>query len=345
MLPIPILEKQRIINSIKTAIACLAGYEFARYFGIPSSWILITIIVIMAKQLHLGGVLIASWWRCLGTISGALIAELIIFQFLHNQFMSALLVFLSILIFSYLSSSKKNIANMGLLGSTTLIVILLGSDPSYHTVVLRFMEIMLGIVIAFLVARFIWPLKASRTLRRMIADNIESFITLYESAWKANINRSDFIEQEIKFIKNFAEQAKLVEEAVHEYAKRYLTRTAYNKAIYGERLIFRYICVTHTCLTPSLLNSSLPGQMQAFNQKLALTFRQMADDLREIPVLPRHSLISKEDLYTPMEYFKHHPEEVPDHLAFGAFFFTLFNLVKATRLLARLIIVFVSPKE
>ena len=329
----------RLINSFKTLIACAIGWAIATALKMQPAWILITIIVIMARQLHVGGVLIASWWRWAGTIIGAIIALLAIFVYPAHALLAAFILFTGLFFFSYLSSSKTNINSMGLLGGTTLIILLLSGKPTYQTVMLRFFEISIGILIAFMVSYFILPHKARLNIRYSIAATLEAFIILYQSAWDTVLAQKTFLTYELRFIQSFADQVRIAGDAVHEFSRKHITFAVYQRAIYGERLIFRYICLIHSTLNPTLLNSELPKQMTEFNQKLCQNFQHIANYLKN----PNHkiqALVSKNDLLAPMAFMQTTTLASDHRLGLDSFFFCTQSLVKAVRSLSRIITIF-----
>src|SRR5665213_1479789 len=70
---------ERVIHSIKTALACLIGLLLAKlvHFAVDQ-WLIITIAVVMCGQINVGSMINKSKMRFLGTLSGSLIAGLTI---------------------------------------------------------------------------------------------------------------------------------------------------------------------------------------------------------------------------------------------------------------------------
>lgn len=125
---------ERIIHSIKTALACLFGLALANLaqFAVDQ-WLIITIVVVMCGQVNVGSVLTKSKMRFLGTLSGSLIAALTLAIFDNNRMVSAIIIALSSAGFSYIATSEKNYSDAGTLGAVTVIIILIGQNPSLYT--------------------------------------------------------------------------------------------------------------------------------------------------------------------------------------------------------------------
>src|SRR4051812_20245760 len=76
------LDTDRLIHSLKTALACILGYLlFEKLHFDNEQWVIITIIVVMCAQLNVGSVLQKSYMRFLGTLIGAVIATLTLVLF------------------------------------------------------------------------------------------------------------------------------------------------------------------------------------------------------------------------------------------------------------------------
>lgn len=171
---------ERIIHSIKTAIACLIGMLLIKLIGLPlDQWLVITIVVVMSGQINVGSVVTKSYMRFLGTLAGSLLAVITISIFGTDAIAIELVVAASAMLFSYIATSEKSYSEAGTLGAVTVIVILIGQHPTITTATHRCFEISLGILIAALVSQFVSPIRARNHLRRTQALTLEQLSEYY----------------------------------------------------------------------------------------------------------------------------------------------------------------------
>lgn len=341
------IEKDRLINSIKTAIACLIGFFIAEFFELPmSAWILMTIIVVMSAQINVGGVVIKSSMQFIGTIAGALVAGIVLVFFHDKTIPLTIILFLSIFGFSYLASSQRDVSNVGLLGATTVIMVLLSQDPSYKTALLRFLEIMLGVSIAFIMSKFIFPIHAYKKIYDSIADTMEGCLQLYGLLWKeGNENQDLFAEEEAKIINIFVVQRKLVKEAMNELSTRTANKLTYSKILKSQREIFRYICLMHHALTKLQFIPDLEDQLSLFNQHVYLWLEQIVKGLKENNFKLESDKITNKELIPLIKGFTQaSPPSPSQQLALDAFFFCALNLVRELRKLTRLLMLLLEKQ-
>jgi len=123
-------SEDRLINAIKTAFACFLGLLVSKYTssGPGHQWILISIIVVMSAQTHLGGALQKSYMRIVGTLTGAIIAIISILLFSHDLLIIKGIIILSCLGYAYLAGKSANAGAACTLGAVTVTMILL-NDP------------------------------------------------------------------------------------------------------------------------------------------------------------------------------------------------------------------------
>src|SRR5262245_30678746 len=94
----------RIINSFKTALACLIGYGLVLWTPLPQSqWIVITILVVMSAQTSIGSLFIKAKMRFWGTVCGAVVSVGIILLCDNHPPSLAAAIFISTLIFAYVA--------------------------------------------------------------------------------------------------------------------------------------------------------------------------------------------------------------------------------------------------
>lgn len=175
-----LLNQHRIIHSIKTAIACLIGVAIEKYYNLPSGlWIPITIMVVMSAQVHFGAALRKSYMRFLGTVSGIAITITVLLLFGNNIIAIFCTVFFAILIFTYIASNKGDINYAGTLGGVTVLLTLTGQQVGIEIAVQRGLYIIIGIIIALLVSRIIFPIHARDRFRYHVATTLRNLRSLY----------------------------------------------------------------------------------------------------------------------------------------------------------------------
>lgn len=244
------LSRERLIASFKTALACLIGIFIGDLWHLSMpQWVLITILVVMATSIRIGGTIKKSYLRFLGTVVGALLAAAALLLLGNHPTLIYVLLLMLLAIFAYLASSSTDISQFGLLGATTMIMILDSKTPTLKTAGDRILEIFLGIVIAVLITRFIFPSHAKKLLRSSIASTLKQFQALYELfITKAELTQELLAEQEKienDMITHISKQNTLLQEAVNEDPR--VKKKTFNLSSYfftRTQIIKKYLYVT-----------------------------------------------------------------------------------------------------
>ncbi len=288
------IDFERVIHSIKTALACLAGLLFINY-GVMDSWLIITIAVVMCAQVNVGSVLIKSYMRFLGTLGGSILAAVTITLFGTEVVPTAFTVASGAMIFSYIATSEKSYSDSGTLGAVTVIVILLGKHPTITTALMRFLEISVGILIAALVSQFVLPIRARDHMRKTQADTIEGirdfyYETLMIEQTDAVVARYQEIDENI--VKSLSAQRSLSKEAHREPFGVAFDRDKFTQVLRCEKEVFRSIVCMHyayemmpagkdlIAMLPPVQDFHL-GMCDAF-EKISICIRR--SDFRHTPV-------------------------------------------------------------
>ncbi|EKD45754.1 MAG: hypothetical protein ACD_69C00155G0002 [uncultured bacterium] len=209
----------RVIHGLKTAVACLVGLAIEKYYDWPSGqWVPITIMVVMSAQIHFGGALRKAYMRFLGTVSGVTIVVTVLWFFGGNLEVVFYTVFLASIIFAYIASSHGDISYAGTLGGVTIILILAGQQTGIEIAIQRGFYIVIGIIIALLFSRFIFPIHARDRLRYHVSRTLLNLSKLYSES----INLQDLPEQTEEIdtelssivIADIAAQPRLIYEAI-----------------------------------------------------------------------------------------------------------------------------------
>lgn len=239
------LNPNRLIHSLKTAIAFLLGLLIARWLHFPlqGQWVLISILVVMCAQSRVGALLQKSYMRLLGTLIGAIIAGLTLWLAYPNLVWITLILGLSTILFSYLAASPGYLSEAGPLGAVTVVIILVGQDPSFESVLSRFLEISLGIAIALLVSRFIWPLHSRTQLRLLIRGTLRDLQVLAKQLGQVPIQElsKQYDPYEEKIINDFASQKQLTGEVNRETFGRVKLTKRFQSILRREREVLRYL--------------------------------------------------------------------------------------------------------
>ncbi len=289
------IDNERLIHSLKTAIACSAAYLLARLIGQPADqWIVISVIVVMCAQIYVGGIMQKSYLRLLGTLMGCLTATATILL-LHQSFLATLAtIALAGFMFSYIATSHDSLAQMGTLGAVTTIIIMFGNPPSLTLATMRFAEISIGIVIAAVVSQFIFPIHARTHLRRSQAATLAQIREYYESAI---INRfhdskhADSSELEEVIIKSMLKQRQLAKEAAPELIGKRFDPEHFGRSLYCEREILRAINFMDMALSKVESIQSIymtQNPFITFNQSVIQALDVLVRALRSKPSTTHH---------------------------------------------------------
>lgn len=214
------LNYYRVMHGMKTAIACLSGAALEKYFNWPSGqWVPITIMVVMSAQTHFGGAVRKASMRLLGTVGGVVTAITTLWFFGNNLMVDFATVFFACTLFAYIASDHRDVNYAGTLGGVTVILILTGQQVGIVMALQRGCYIVIGIIIALLASRFIFPIHARDRLRYHVAITLRNLNKLYLSAIrleKQSKQEEDIISTELnsQVTNDIAAQPRLVYEAV-----------------------------------------------------------------------------------------------------------------------------------
>ena len=301
------LSGERLIASFKTALACLIGVMIGEIFHlIMPQWILITIVVVMATNIRIGGTIRKSYFRLLGTIIGAFLAAVALFFIGNYPNIIHLLLILLIGVFAYLASSSTDIAQFGLLGATTMVMILDAKAPTLQTAVDRTLEIFLGILIAIVVSRFVFPRHAKKLLHASITNTLKQFQALFEFFVTKELTQDSLIEQEKienNMISDILKQSTLLQEAVNEDPRVKKKRFIYQAIFLLERKLLRSIYM----LRQTILAESAKIQHFSRNEGLSelhyrvLDLFDLLNALSSKQMIPSTFLPPKEEIYKAID--------------------------------------------
>lgn len=257
------INYHRVIHGIKTALACLIGLAIERYYQWPmGQWVPITIMVVMSAQTHFGGAVQKAIMRFLGTVVGVATVVAVLWLFGDNVVVIFCTIFLASIFFAYIASSHGDISYAGNLGGVTVILILAGQQISIETAIQRGFYIVLGIVIALLVSRFVFPIHARDRLRYHVAITLRNLSKLYLAVIQLNPESDQKIEGiSSKIAADIAAQPRLIHEAVVGSRVFAAKKGVFGAIIGSEHSLNRFINLMylslHEAASPMLIKQQL----------------------------------------------------------------------------------------
>jgi len=338
------ITNDRLIHSLKTALACFVGFVVTRFthFYIDQ-WLVITILVVMCAQINVGSIIQKSYMRFLGTVVGSLLALITLLLFQHNELAYAAVVTFAGFVFSYIATSQASYNEAGTLGAVTVAIILIGQHPSVATAVDRCIVISLGILIAALISQFVLPIHARVHLRK----NQETTVRQLREYYIATIKKDKYADVAVvyydvdeKLAKSLIAQRKLAVEAAKERLGRRFNPKHFSRALWCEKEIFRSInFMYHAYAVSSALKKTLAElpEFNQFNDGICDTLKNIADCLEnqklQITIPIPNILAFKTALLTKLNTLSE-----TDLIRGHAFLFCAEILVERCKKLARLVV-------
>lgn len=243
------IDFDRVIHSIKTALACLIGFALTKVVTFQTDqWVIVTILVVMCAQINVGSMIQKSYHRFLGTLTGSILAVICMELFGHEYIAVASMVAFSGFIFSFIATSEKTYSDAGTLAAVTTTIILIAPHPTLTSAAERFLEISLGIMIAALVSQFVFPIHARFLLRRTQAKTIKQLqdyfeLTILTAPTPKNIEAYRELDEAI--VKSLTAQRNLAKFSRREYFGDSFNSESFADLLRCEKEIFRSIVCMH----------------------------------------------------------------------------------------------------
>lgn len=282
------LDRDRLIHSLKTAFACLIGYTLVQVSHLSvqaGQWLIITILVVMCNQVNVGGVIQKSYLRFLGTFSGSLLAALALQIFKTDPIVIGGVIVLVGTLFSYIATAQKPYSDAATLGAVTAIIILVGQHPSALVAFERFLEISMGILIAGLVSQFIFPIHARNYLHHDEATTIHNLREFYQATLLSDPHQKDpthYMALDETIIKGLIAQRKLSVEAEKEpfgvaFNLNYFTQYLWCTKEILRSMSYMFKTYQHSIECKKIFSS--PEISQHFHIPITVAFEQIAQGL------------------------------------------------------------------
>ncbi len=280
------LDQLRLRHALKTGIACLIGWIIMHFMhNANSQWILITIIVVMSAQLNVGSLVQKARMRFLGTVCGAAVALLtLILPGNHLSVLTPIISIAAITAFTYIAANNNDTSYLGTLGAVTVVIILLGQQPSLSTALIRISEISIGILVSLLVSIGLFPLRASRLLQKTLVNlisNLQTFFTLALNARKHTESDQAFHQMEEQVRQQLAACRKLHQETLREPGRKKFSVKQLRAIEHQLREIIRGILHIHHCLAQLAPEKNFPDE----DQTITLLEKTLHKQLENLAIL------------------------------------------------------------
>jgi uncharacterized membrane protein YccC len=164
-------------QALRTGIAALLCLYITKFLGLKQGyWAAISAIIVL--QSHMGATVKASLGRLMATAIGAVIGAILV-SFEGNSYLSvAVAITLAIL-----CCTPQRLRDGYRLAGSTVISIMFGTkfDSPWATALERFVEVSMGIVVALIVAKALWPSHARQQLRKEIQQAFSELYVLFNA--------------------------------------------------------------------------------------------------------------------------------------------------------------------
>ena len=298
-------NKYAAINALKASIAAgtayLVGLCLGKVLGIDQMylWMVITVLVVMSTQPNLGGALDKALMRFLGTIIGALVAIALTFVLPKELLILGMLPFIVICVYVAGASSRYSYA--GTLSGITLIIILLNKNPSLQVAVFRATEISLGIAIALVINRFIYPIRAETRLKQSYSKVVSQIRDFFDILF---IERNDSHRKlRESLFHEFAKHLNLIKELKYEKSAKSVKE--FEKMSLYIRRLYRYMIMMHEFIESQSQNDTF-SQLKndkvfvEFNSYIIASLTNVAEDISKRQRISYKQIISFERQILPL---------------------------------------------
>ncbi len=268
------------IHALKAGIAFMIAYIV--YLSVPHKgmmlqWLFITIVVVMASNSALGMQVHKSIGRIWATLLGAALAIAISFT-PHLPIVLPIFLFIAVVVFIYIAVAYDKYTYMASMGLITFTLITISTKPTLHYAIDRTAEILLGIIIALLVSRFIIPIRSIKLVTQRDMINLGRLVDLYKFVLidrRDRFNDDTVIKLESKVISSINIQSQLSSNLKYENRPEKQKKHNIHLVIRYQRAIYGYFSVL--AITRRILTESLTSDDEIF-----LLFNNFVEQLVEL---------------------------------------------------------------
>lgn len=281
-----ILKRYRPINAAKTSLAIAIGFLLTWLLAdtvANAQWIVITSVVVMATLPNVGGVLQKALFRVGGTILAGGVAVLVVLILGGDPIAVAAALVVLCGYFVYLGGDPR-IGYIGSLAAITLIIMIDIFEPNLKHVFWRGINIVIGVAVALLVTRFVFPIRARCQLRLSVAETLDQFASLLRSIEAVTVKRtSPCDEVEDHIVQGILMQRTLLPLAAAESRGFRRRKAFYEDVILAERMVLRVTQVIRYAMGHSEDGAAMIrslDQMTPLREEIATDLERQANALR-----------------------------------------------------------------
>lgn len=238
-------NKVHLIRAARISLAMIISFIYIRVTNVSDGvWIMMTGVVVLFDNSTVGGALIKGYYRMIGTITAAVFSILVVIAFADSTIMNLIAVVLGVFAAAYYFMDTKK-AYIGIMIAFTPAIMLL-SNHNLTIIFIRPLNIMVGIIIAYLVQRFFYPEYAKNLVLNPLIDLISKAQILLQSAIEVGLDKDSHLKREkmeINVISNINKAIRLIEEANGELSNVPDYGMVCDALIIRLRKTFKYIAV------------------------------------------------------------------------------------------------------
>lgn len=162
----PDSHSAHIRHGLKTGLAALLAYSLAKIVTLDYGyWAALSAVIVM--QVNVADSIQMCWYRFSGTAVGAVIGTISLLIFPQTPLMTMAALFCSVAFCAYMTRYNLRY-RMAAITVTVVVLASVGQDERVLFGLLRVIEIGVGVISAFLVSLFIWPMRAGTALRQRL---------------------------------------------------------------------------------------------------------------------------------------------------------------------------------
>lgn len=220
-----LLAELNLKTALKAALAADLAWAIVNWYvplmyhrsnaAISGLWCVITAVIVL--QGNLGSTFKAAFNRFLGTFIGSFIGAVVTVILGSDPFTLGFGIFLTVILCSFLKlEDGYRIAN----ASTAVVIILYKLNPEIEVWLFslyRFVDATAGIIVALLIAHFIWPSRASFSMQQALAEILLDFKKLLQMILLLDphdqFHRQEYRNLSLEIVNDLQKTQKILEES------------------------------------------------------------------------------------------------------------------------------------